>query len=363
MGEVASWSAAASGSVTSAEPLEGYAHYGASAIRRWFAATYFPLVLTTCMVGIYYLHTQGMALELIPLVSGPYCGILVLIGEKVQPHTRRWWPKWREDVGVDTLFAFVYGIPLQIIGKGIELATRALVLLLGLSVSSVTGGGLWPTSWPLVAQFFLAVGLADFAGYWAHRVLHETQWGWRFHSVHHSPSVVYWWNSTRHHLVDSVGFSIPALGLLILFGIPELVLALYGAFAIAQGYFQHSNIRLTYWPLCYVFSTNLLHRWHHSKNPRDANANYGTILILWDLVFRTFHLPRDRTQHVEDIGVDYANYPRSFLGQSLIPFRWRRLEEGPERTRAAPAEGGEGGEGVPSPQPARGPLAVPASEM
>ncbi|MEZ4359459.1 MAG: sterol desaturase family protein [Kofleriaceae bacterium] len=315
---------AAPRSPAAAQP--GYVNYAGSRLRAWIAAIYFPLVMSTCMFGAYYLHTRGLPLELIPLVTGPYAALFAFLGETFQPLVLRT-PAWREDVAVDTVFAFGFGFLLMLAEKGISVVVWYALLKLGLSVSEETGGGLWPTTWPLVAQFGLAAVVAELGVYWAHRILHATELGWRFHSVHHSPQIVYWWNSPRHHIVDSVFVAIPTVTLLMIAGVPRDVMAFFGAFAIAQSYFQHSNIWLSFGPLAYVLSTNVLHRWHHSKDRVDANSNYGTIVMIWDQLFGTFNFPKDRVQPPEDIGVSYANYPRTFLGQVLIPFRWSTLRE------------------------------------
>mgnify|MGYP002139496726 CR=1 FL=1 len=54
---------------------------------------------------------------------------------------------------------------------------------------------------------------------------------------------------------------------------------------------QHANasLRLGGWNL--VFSTPDLHRWHHAADPRHARSNYGSTLIVWDLLLGTRALP------------------------------------------------------------------------
>jgi len=40
--------------------------------------------------------------------------------------------------------------------------------------------------------------------------------------------------------------------------------------------------------LNYLFNTPGLHRWHHSRDQREGNKNYGENLMIWDLIFRTY---------------------------------------------------------------------------
>ena len=65
-----------------------------------------------------------------------------------------------------------------------------------------------------------------------------------------------------------------------------------------------------------------LHRWHHSKNIDEANNNYGANLIVWDIVFGTRFLPKDR-QPPEEIGIEtLPDFPQTYVGQFLSPIRW-----------------------------------------
>jgi sterol desaturase/sphingolipid hydroxylase (fatty acid hydroxylase superfamily) len=87
-------------------------------------------------------------------------------------------------------------------------------------------------------------------------------------------------------------------------------------------------VRVRLGPLNYLFSMAELHRWHHARDLHEANTNYGSNLIVWDLVFGTFYWPRDR-QPPEDIGIpDLPAFPQGYWGQLLSPFRWRAIQSG-----------------------------------
>ena len=60
---------------------------------------------------------------------------------------------------------------------------------------------------------------------------------------------------------------------------------------------------------------------------REGNTNYGGDVIIWDLLFGTFYLPKGK-QPSDDIGIgDMPNYPRSFAGLMLAPFNHRALQK------------------------------------
>ena len=72
------------------------------------------------------------------------------------------------------------------------------------------------------------------------------------------------------------------------------MLALYYIAYATNGFFQHCNIELRYGLLNYIVGSAETHRWHHSRVPRESNANYGNTVIVWDLVFGTWFLPKER---------------------------------------------------------------------
>jgi sterol desaturase/sphingolipid hydroxylase (fatty acid hydroxylase superfamily) len=105
---------------------------------------------------------------------------------------------------------------------------------------------------------------------------------------------------------------------------PELI-ALSGITNIVVGLFQHANVDIRLGPLNHVFSAAPVHRWHHSRDLREANRNYGDNFIFWDTVFGTRILPE--REPPAKLGIDGLDaFPRGFLAQLVAPFRWRRIE-------------------------------------
>ena len=96
------------------------------------------------------------------------------------------------------------------------------------------------------------------------------------------------------------------------------VLALYYLAYATNGFFQHCNIRLHYGPLNYIVGSAETHRWHHSRLPRESNANYGNTVIIWDVLFGTWYLPKKR--EVDHLGLQDPAYPKSFLRLMRAPF-------------------------------------------
>lgn len=101
---------------------------------------------------------------------------------------------------------------------------------------------------------------------------------------------------------------------------------MYVHFSIVYGQLQHGNIELRTRALDWLFSTPGLHRFHHSTDTPEGNANCGAILIGWDLVFRSFFRPRDRG-FAGPVGI--AALPKlsqRYFAELASPFRWARIE-------------------------------------
>ena len=58
-----------------------------------------------------------------------------------------------------------------------------------------------------------------------------------------------------------------------------------------------------------------LHRWHHMKDTLLANHNYGSNLIIWDLVFGTWFLPKEKVSplHVGVVDLEGDGVIKQFL--------------------------------------------------
>ena len=138
-------------------------------------------------------------------------------------------------------------------------------------------------------------------------------------------------NALRFHPVDFWLNGISSSLILILIGVPADVVAMFGLMNFAHGQLQHSNLQIKCGPLNWLFSMAELHRWHHSPYEQETNTNYGQTLIVWDIVFGTRFLPKDRLPG-EHIGIDrLPNFPTGYWAQLISPFRWAKT-----KTESAP---------------------------
>lgn len=203
-----------------------------------------------------------------------------------------------------------------------------VVSMTWLGLATVVGGdmgtGIWPNHWPKFAQVVLGLVVAEFGLYWAHRVAHEWMLLWRFHAVHHSSKKLWFFNTGRFHIIDTLKSMIFSAPLLALAGAPRFVVEWFGAITAYIGFLTHCNIQMRFGWLNYIFNTPALHRWHHSMDLREGNKNYGENLMLWDLIFGTYYDDATRRPPVA-IGIKDA-MPRSWWGQIIEPFRWKKFQ-------------------------------------
>jgi sterol desaturase/sphingolipid hydroxylase (fatty acid hydroxylase superfamily) len=285
----------------------------------WLA---FPLILGgTLALGLSLGPKIGwQAAVLMAQTVGFVC---VTVGERLLPY-RPQWNRSHGDLRTDIIHAIVSGIgTAQLMGPLVRVAGASAAGAL----SQALGANLWPAGWPYLAQLALALVVAELAQYWLHRWEHEHDLLWRLHAVHHSAPRLYWLNAARFHPLDLGLLYVVGYAPLVVLGCPGEVILLFSLFDAVLGMLQHSNIDVRLGPLNYVFSMAEPHRWHHSRTLVEANTNYGSNLIIWDLVFRTFFLPASREPPVA-IGIaDLPRFPAGYLAQIASPFRWARIKQ------------------------------------
>lgn len=287
----------------------------------WALARFgFPVLISTTVLATLWSIERGVdpAAAIVAPIALGYATLAVL--ELLVP----WEPSWRRprgDLGED--------VGLFLTNTAIIATIQPLVLAVAVGVAghltARLGVGLWPVAWPLLAQLGLALLVGELFEYGFHRAMHEVPPLWRLHATHHSAARLWWLNSVRFHPIDLFFVATVRLAALVVLGCGEEVLALATVFAAIHGAYQHANVPVRLGPLNWVFSMTELHRWHHSPDAAEANHNYGGNLIVWDVVFGTRFLPADR-EPPRTIGIgDMPAFPRGFLWQLAVPFRWARV--------------------------------------
>lgn len=303
--------------LASAVLVYGHFHYKYGApdpdrpIAPWL---HYPVVMVGAFGLFAALQSAGLSLvasTYIPIVA---TALVIILLEIRFPYRLDWRPPGGE-VRTDLVFLAVVQLafPPLVSFMFVHLLV-APARALDLSIAAA-----WPHQWPIWVQAVLMVLVVDLLRYWLHRFAHTNSTLWRLHAVHHSVEQLYWLNTSRFHPIEKgLQMALDSLPFLLM-GVNERVLALYYVAYATNGFFQHCNIDLRYGVLNYIVGSAETHRWHHSRQIHESNNNYGNTVIVWDLLFGTWFLPKGRD--IAELGLLDERYPRSFLGMLKAPFK------------------------------------------
>ncbi len=168
--------------------------------------------------------------------------------------------------------------------------------------------------------------MGDFTRYLLHRVMHTIPLLWKIHSVHHSAEVLNPLTFYRVHPIENILFGLRyALSVGIVTGI---FIYLFGAsiglvevigvniFVFISGILG-SNLRHSHIPLRYgdflekIFISPYQHQLHHSKE--FTHKNFGGTLAIWDLIFKSLHIEKTRTDIEYGTSVSYTTVTQMLL--------------------------------------------------
>lgn len=247
--------------------------------------------------------------------------VVVAVMERLQPY-RPAWNKPEGDVATDLIYAGVNSGLRELLSITFTLALLALATQLNWAEQ---GLGFWPASWHPLLQLVLALLIFDLFEYGFHRASHRYRFLWRFHAIHHSPKRLYFLNAARFHALEWTVLTLIELAVLSALGARPEIIALAVVFIQVHGLFQHANIDIKLGPLNYLVSGPELHRWHHSQIITESDQNFGNNVIVWDLLFGTYFLPKNRS--VGTLGLLNPDYPTGFFGQLRAAFAKRPLDK------------------------------------
>lgn len=282
---------------------------------RWLTFSIFPAALVVVLGGGFVALDGGIAPSAVAGVGTLVSLVLVATLERIVPY-RPAWNRSQGDLPTDLLYLPTYlGV-----NALVEPFVRGGSVLFGAWLARSLGIDLWPTDGSLLAQFALACVVVEAFDYWPHRLLHEVPALWRFHAIHHNPKRVYWLNATRAHPVEIAFRGFVNVIPLAAVGAGEPLLAMVSLANALLGFFQHANVDFQLGPLNWIFSVGEMHRWHHSVALGEANNNYGSNFLFWDIIFGTrYHDPTRGGPAV--VGIEQDDLPESWWRQLSAPFR------------------------------------------
>jgi sterol desaturase/sphingolipid hydroxylase (fatty acid hydroxylase superfamily) len=169
----------------------------------------------------------------------------------------------------------------------------------------------------------LMLVVLDASDYFLHRLSHRLGWLWRLHSVHHTDTDLDVTTTMRHHPGEVLLGGVVFAGIGLLVGAAPEDMAIYGVIAFGVQLLGHANVALPApleRALGSLIVTPAFHRFHHSRDRRQSDANYGQILVVWDRLFGTL-APRNGSATPVAFGVDAFLAPRfrTIAGMLLQP--------------------------------------------
>lgn len=232
---------------------------------------------------------------------------------------------FRKDFWLDAFYMFFNFFIFAIVISGVYAVMQLGFNDLGISMSSlaIIDISVWPL-WLQLLTFFIVL---DFVQWITHVMLHRFEVLWRFHQVHHSVKEMGFAAHLRYHWMENILYKpLKVFGVMILGGFePEQAYIVHFT-AIAIGHFNHSNIKISWGPLKYIFNNPVMHLYHHAyalPDDRNYGVNFGISLSLWDYLFKTNYIPEESGT----IELGYKgdkNMPKNFLGQLTYGFFSKR---------------------------------------
>ena len=213
---------------------------------------------------------------------------LMIVAERIWTKRTDWLlePKEMiEDVGWIAAGYFIW-VPLYSdyyqtpISEGFKAVRDLSPLSVALEPASVVG---------LLCSSMMIMLISTFIYYWLHRIQHESLFWWRIHATHHHITKMGCMRGDRTHPLEWATLLLATPVALALLGASDGVMAVVGSFSIWTGTLNHANLPLKSMPVYdWVFATAQQHHVHHAHERRQADSNYGCMLILWDRVFGTY---------------------------------------------------------------------------
>ncbi len=165
-----------------------------------------------------------------------------------------------------------------------------------------------------VVLTIVVLGLVD---YTAHRLLHHVPLLWHIHKIHHAPRQLTWATTFQEHFAMTLTSAPLLTASTLLLGVH--LVPPWGSVYILVNYLQHANISLRFGWLNYIFALPEVHRYHHSRDPRYYDTNFGGGFVFWDMIFGTYRY--DPGNPATEYGLD-LDVPTNWLAQQIEPLKW-----------------------------------------
>jgi sterol desaturase/sphingolipid hydroxylase (fatty acid hydroxylase superfamily) len=266
-------------------------------MKKIFAYTFYPLTLLACMFATWEMIAHGetpiMALTIVVIIANA----LIWLAEFALPYQKSWRPSGR---------VLLLDIAHTMVSAKVITPFAKLLLLELIAKYSLQRYAIWPYDLPIWVQVIIAIIIGDLLIYTLHRWMHLSDFGWKIHVVHHTPTKLHFWASARSHPINVMLVYTTEVGVLLLLGISPEALAIWTIFMSVNGLFQHCNCDIKPGILNSFLATCDVHRVHHSPDWKYSNSNFGNTTVLWDRLFGTYCLPE---KPITEVGIKKPSNP------------------------------------------------------
>ena len=229
---------------------------------------------------------------------------------------------FRKDFWLDAFYMFFNFFIFSLIIGGVYTIIGNVFNQHGVYIKSLTLINIKNFS-PIEQLLFFFV-ISDFFQWFTHVLLHRIPFLWKFHQIHHSVKEMGFAAHLRYHWMENILYKpLKTLAIMLLGGFePEQAYIVHFA-AITIGHINHSNLKITWGPLKYIFNNPVMHLYHHSyelPKHKKYGMNYGISLSIWDYIFKTHYIPEiDKNLKLGFKGDD--KIPNSFWKQLWVGFK------------------------------------------
>jgi sterol desaturase/sphingolipid hydroxylase (fatty acid hydroxylase superfamily) len=176
---------------------------------------------------------------------------------------------------------------------------------------------------PFWSKILLIFVFRDFMQWAIHRLLHNVDWMWEFHKVHHSTEEMGFAALLRYHWMENVIYRSLEYIPLAMVGVGLTDFFIVHIFTLVIGQLGHANLKINLGPFKYLLNGPQMHLLHHAKYMPASHPkgfNYAITLSVWDFIFKTNYWPSDDENL--PIGLpDDEHFPKDFIGQNVRPFQ------------------------------------------
>ena len=174
----------------------------------------------------------------------------------------------------------------------------------------------------------------DFSIFLVHAASHKYSFFWTLHRLHHSAKVLTPFTLFRAHpLYSLLSKAIQNVIIGVFYGFvffafqkhPEVIFILQINLVVAIFNFMGSNLRHSHVWLSYgkilshIFISPAQHQIHHSSAKEHRNKNFGQMFALWDWMFGTLYVPKEKEELEFGLGSDDNDRHNTVWGAYIEP--------------------------------------------